>query len=90
VDDFTPQLKAEREKKAIDIAVKAGALKMCAVHQAPFCGRLSLLGAYKLANKLYGEDGNIQKLFLYDRRFLTDYVKDAFDDHSAAKCPTCG
>lgn len=73
---------------AMQIAIDAGALQRCAMHEeCVFEGRELLEEAYKLGNFRFSK-GDYVGAF-ESRREMTDAIKSVFDDHCADTCPRC-
>lgn len=70
---------------ALHIAVEAGALEVCDIHDEPFEGSSPVEDAYRLANSRWSD---YQESF-ETRREMTDFIKDVVDDHPADSCPMC-
>jgi hypothetical protein len=72
---------------AIRIAVEAGALPRCEIHEVLMEGGKDLVEAYKLGNARY-TDGKLSEFF-GDRMEMTDAIQSAVQEHAADECYAC-
>lgn len=71
---------------AMAIAIEAGVLTVCDMHEEAFLGGNEIEAAYRLGNSKYSK--GILKDF-YDRTELTDAIKAVVEDYCLDSCPRC-
>jgi len=76
------------EEIALVIAIKAGVLRECEVHQYTIRGSMDYERAYRLANKLITLKDPLVEQCYGDRRRLTDALKKVIN-YNAITCPGC-
>jgi len=73
----------------IEVALRAGLLKKCPLHEELFdAQKYDAEAAYKLANYLITNNDPLVEPFNKDRRRLTDIIKNLCYEFSAC-CPLC-
>lgn len=88
----TKRLMEHREHQcnvAIGIALQAGALKQCEIHEdCIFGGEKDAENAYRLGNSKFTA-GELKGIF-DERREMTDTIKKMIEEHSLIEgCPRC-
>jgi uncharacterized protein YlaN (UPF0358 family) len=81
------QEELDKEAVAVSIAIQAGALERCPVHEYVIAGSGDLQAACKLGNYQYTK-GELEDSF-HDRKEITDFIKNALDTYALAECPAC-
>ncbi len=78
----------EKRNIAIQIALEAGVLESCKVHNDfNYDTGKDIQHAYKLANANYTNDHYID--VFNDRKEMTDSIKEVVEEHLPVECPYC-
>lgn len=77
-----------KRQVATQIALEAGALKTCDVHEDwIYEGDQEIESAYRLGNSKYSA-GKLEGVFKNPKE-MTDYIKDVVENYPSEICPSC-